>query len=218
MCGRKYASEELTWAEYREILDITGTPPNTNFQPNYNIAPTHIMPVAVHDSTQHVLKPMQWGLIPTWAKERNQSYSMINARAETVEEKPSYRNLLKSCRCAILVSGFYEWKREGKTKQAHRIQRADGKPMILAGLWADNGYLETTTYTLITTDATPAFEKVHNRLPAIIEPDQVKAWLHGSWNDAKHMTLPYQGVLDVEPVSNDVGNVRNNGPDLLTPI
>lgn len=218
MCGRKYASEELTWAEYREALDITGTPPNTNFQPNYNIAPTHIVPVAIWQNGRHVLVPLQWGLIPTWQKDWSRNYTMTNARAETVEEKPSFRNLLKSCRCAVLVSGFYEWKRAGKTKQAHRIQRADGEPMILAGLWADNEYLETTTYTLITTDATSAFEKVHNRLPAIIEPDQVKTWLHGSWNDAKHMTRPYQGPLNIAPVSNEVGNVRNNYPELLTTL
>lgn len=217
MCGRKYASEKLTWAEYREVLDITSIPPS-NLEPNYNIAPTDIMPVAVHESTQRVLRPMQWGLVPTWAKEHNRSYSMINARAETIEEKPSYRNLLKSCRCAVLVSGFYEWKRDGKINRAHRIQRADGAPMILARLWADNGYLETTTYTLITTAATPAFENVHHRLPAIIEPDQVTAWLHGRWNDAKAMTRPYQGALDIVSISHDVGNVRNNYPQLLTPL
>lgn len=216
MCGRKYASEELTWAEYREILDITGTP-STNLQPNYNIAPTHIMPVAVHEGSKHVLKPMQWGLIPTWQKDWSRNYSMINARSETLEEKPSFKNLLKSCRCAVLVSGFYEWKRDGKTKQAHRIQRADGSPMILAGLWADNGYLETTTYSLITTDATPAFEPIHNRLPAILERDQVAAWLHGPWNYAKPMTRPYGGDLDVQPVSNAVGNVRSNYAELIEP-
>ncbi|MEO9635806.1 MAG: SOS response-associated peptidase [Parasphingorhabdus sp.] len=215
MCGRKYASEELTWAEYREALDITGTPPNTNFQPNYNIAPTHVMPVAVHESTQHVLRPMMWGLVPTWAKDATRSYNMINARAETLEEKPSFKNLLKSCRCAVLVSGFYEWKRDGKTKQAYRIERADGEPMILAGLWAENGYLETTTYSIITTNATPAFGPIHNRLPAILERDQVATWLHGQWSHAKSMTEPYSGDLDVKPVGNAVGNVRNNYAELL---
>ncbi|GAB5483500.1 MAG: hypothetical protein Pars92KO_32570 [Parasphingorhabdus sp.] len=142
---------------------------------------------------------------------------MINARAETLEEKPSFKNLLKSCRCAVLVSGFFEWKRDGKLKQAHRIQRADGAPMILAGLWADNGYLETTTYSVITTGATLDFEPIHNRLPAILEPDQVATWLQGSWTDAKPMTEPYGGDLDVRPVSNDVGNVRNNSPELFKP-
>lgn len=214
MCGRKYVSEELTWSEYREILDIT-TIPTSNLQPDYNIAPTAIMPVAVHESGKHVLRPMQWGLIPTWAKDTTRSYSMTNARSETLEEKPSYRNLLKSCRCAILVSGFYEWKRNSRQKQAHRIQRVDGRPMILAGLWADNGYLDTVTYALITTEATPAFQSIHNRLPVILEPDQVEAWLHGSWNNAKPMTAPYVGDLDIKPVSNDVENVRNNHPGLI---
>lgn len=218
MCGRKYASEELTWAEYREVLDITSTPPNTNFQPNYNIAPTHVMPVAVNEGGQNVLRPMPWGLIPRWAKDSTRSYNMINARAETLEEKSSFKELLKSCRCAALVSGFYEWKRVGKSKQAHRIQRADGQPMILAGLWADNGHFEITTYTIVTTAATPAFEAIHNRLPAILESDQVSIWLRGGWSDAKPLTQPYGGELDVVPVSNDVGNVRNNYAELVRPL
>lgn len=214
MCGRKYASEGLTWAEYRDILDITALP-QSNLEPNYNIAPTHIMPVAVHENGKHVMRPMQWGLIPTWVNDATRSYNMINARAETLTEKPSFKNLLKSCRSAVLVSGFYEWKREGRTKQAHRIQRADGSPMILAGLWADNGFLETTTYSVITTAATPAFEPIHNRLPAILERDQVATWLQSSWNEAAPMTQPYFGDLEVVPVSNDVGNVRNNYRELL---
>lgn len=216
MCGRKYASEELTWAEYHDMLNIVQ--PTSNLQPNYNIAPTHIMPVAIWESGQTVLKPMQWGLIPTWAKDSSRSYAMTNARAETLTEKPSFKNLLRSCRCAVLVSGFYEWQREGKSKQAHKVQRRDGKPMILAGLWADNPVLETTTYTIITTAATPEFEPIHHRLPAMIEPDQLSRWLLGSWNDASAMVQPYDGAIDAIPVSNDVGNVRNNHPELLAPL
>ncbi len=216
MCGRKYASEELTWAEYREMLSIIQ--PTSNLQPNYNIAPTHIMPVCVWESGRASLKPMQWGLIPTWAKDTKRSYAMTNARSETLEEKPSFRNLLKSCRCAVLVSGFYEWKRDGKRKQAHKVQRSDGKPMILAGLWADNPVLETTTYTVVTTNATRAFAPIHNRLPAILEPDQVRTWLAGQWSEAGAMLEPYAGKIEAVPVSNDVGNVRNNHPELLNPV
>lgn len=217
MCGRKYASEELTWAEYRDILNITGIP-SSNLQPNYNIAPTQIMPVCIWQNGKPVLVPMQWGLIPTWAKDTTRSYNMINARSETLTEKASFKNLLKSCRCAVLVSGFYEWKRDGKSKQAHKIERSDGAPMILAGLWAENPTLETTTYTVITTAATPCFEPIHNRLPVILERDQVKGWLHGSWSDVEPILRPYTGELDVAAVSNDIGNVRNNYAGLLQSI
>ncbi len=216
MCGRKYASEELTWDEYREMLSIMQ--PTSNLQPNYNIAPTHIMPVCIWERGQTSLQPMQWGLIPTWAKDTTRSYMMTNARSETLEEKPSFKNLLKSCRCAVLVSGFYEWKRDGKSKQAHKVERSDGKPMILAGLWADNPVFETMTYTVITTAASPAFEPIHNRLPAILEPDQVQTWLNGQWSDARTILKPYTGEIDIVPVSNDVGNIRNNYPELLSPI
>lgn len=216
MCGRKYASEELTWTEYREMLNIIE--PSSNLQPNYNIAPTNIMPVCVWEAGRPVLRPMQWGLIPTWAKDTSRSYSMTNARSETLEEKPSFKNLLNSCRCAVLVSGFYEWKREGKSKQAYKIERSDGRPIILAGLWADNPFFETTTYSVITTAATPAFKAIHNRLPAILEPDQVRTWLEGQWTDAGSILRPYEGDIDVVAVSNDVGNVRNNHPELLRPL
>jgi len=217
MCGRKYSSKDLTWADYRESLMLI-KPPQSNLQPHYNIAPSHIMPVAHYESGQHVLSPMQWGLIPTWAKDNSRRFNMANARAETLEEKASFKNLIKSCRCAVLVSGFYEWQRDGKIKQAHKVEHRDDKPMILAGLYAHNPYMETTTYTLITTPASPSFSAIHHRQPAILDKEDVAGWLHGPWREAKNLTRPYSGDIKATPISNDVGSVRNNHIGLLNSI
>ncbi len=223
MCGRKYASEELTWAQYRDVLNITGNPPADNFQPNYNIAPTHEVPVAYEADGARQLERFKWGLIPGWSLDGKIGYSMFNARSETLTEKASFKRLVQQHRCAVMVSGFYEWKREGagkaQTKQAHKIQHTGGQPMIMAGLWTQNNKVlegkPLRTYTVITTGATPEFEPVHNRMPAILEPDQVSSWLNGSWDDAQDMLVPFAGQLDVIPVSNDVGSVKNNHARLL---
>ena len=215
MCGRKYASEELTWAEYREILDITQAPPDTNLQPNYNIAPTHKVPVCIEQDGERSLELLQWGLLPHWAKDKKVGYKMINARSETLEEKASFKPLLESHRCIVPVSGFYEWKRDGKGKQAHKIEHADGRPMLLAGLWTENSSLGVKTYTVVTTGATATFEAIHNRMPAILVKDQIGNWLAGEWKQAAELLSPFGGSLSIVPVSNDVGNVKNNYPELL---
>ncbi|GAB5483073.1 MAG: SOS response-associated peptidase [Parasphingorhabdus sp.] len=221
MCGRKYASEELTWAEYREILNIIPDQPS-NLAPNYNIAPTHQVLAFRKNAEEVRLSPLHWGLVPHWAKDAKKAGSMINARSETLEEKPSFRPLLKSRRCAVLVSGFYEWQRglgsTGKDKQAHKVERGDGRPMLLAGLWTRNDALNLESYTIVTTAATPDFAALHHRLPAILEPDQLDLWLTGEWDAARDLLTPYAGALNTAAISNAVGNVRNNGPELLKPI
>ncbi len=219
MCGRKYAKEELNWAEYRDALDILHAPPNTNFQPNYNIAPTHIVPVCISEMGERRLVPLQWGLVPFWAKDARIGYKMINARSETLEEKPSFRSLLKSRRCVVPISGFYEWKREGKAKQAYKIEHADGHTMMLAGLWAENGTLETQTYTVVTTAASDTLKSIHHRMPVILDgKEALGTWLEGDWKDAKQLTRGYSGELSAVPIDNAVGNVRNNYPELLEPL
>lgn len=218
MCGRKYAAEELNWAEYREMLNLVRPAPQTNFQPNYNIAPTHMVPVCYLESGKRTLEPLRWGLVPHWAKDPKIGFKMFNARSETLGEKTSFKGLLKDRRCVVPVSGFYEWKRDGKDKQAYKIAHESGAPMLLAGLWTDNAALDIRSYTVITTAATTAFSPIHNRMPAILAPDTVSAWLDDDWDDAHPLLAPFEGSLSVVPVSNEVGNVRNNYPELLTPL
>lgn len=228
MCGRKYGLEELTWAEYHAALSVIPPAPATNFQPNYNIAPTHEVPVGFEDKEgARRLGLMRWGLVPHWAKDAKVGYKMINARAETLTEKPSFRPLLERGRCAILVSGFYEWQKlenpknapkSAATKQAYKIALGSGQPMIMAGLWTRNHALEMESYTVITTAASEEMAPYHHRMPVILDRDRVDQWFGGDWAEAVALLAPHPGPLAIAPVDNAVGNVRNNYPELLDPL
>ena len=217
MCGRKYSKEELTWAEYREMLGIIQAPPNTNFQPNYNICPTQQVPVCLTADGDRILKLMHWGLLPPWAKDTKYAAKMINARAETVAEKPSFKQLLERNRCIIMVSGFYEWERSGKTKVPYKVERGDGQPMMLGGLWTHNSNLGMDSYSLITTAASPEFNKIHHRMPVVIDPENIEKWLESGWNEARTFADTYAGPIVKTEISSAVNSNRNNGPALLEP-
>lgn len=221
MCGRKYGGNELTWAEYRKRLILTTSPPETNFAPNYNIAPTHMVPVCHMSDGARVLELLSWGLVPSWAKDKKIGYKMINARAETLAEKPSFSPLLKSNRCIIPVSGFYEWKRNSKTdKQAFAIHRKDKVPLLMAGLWTTNKQLGISTYVVITRPANDYIDQIHNRMPVMMNEDQVLDWLEKDWPSASSLLsdeVAYE-QLEASPVSNDVGKVSNNYEDLMESI
>ncbi|MEP3246743.1 MAG: SOS response-associated peptidase [Sneathiella sp.] len=220
MCGRKYVAEGLNWQQYKEKLTLTTPPPQTNLEPNYNIAPTQTVLVCVFEEGRRLLKFLKWGLVPFWAKDQKIGAKMINARSESLEQKKSYSPLLLSHRCIVPVSGFYEWKRDGNFKQAHAIRRKDHEPLLMAGLWTENKLLEIGTYTVITRDANDVIRKIHHRMPAILHPDQVSTWLEGEWPKANScLNDSYLGdELEVHPVSNDVGNVRNNSKYLSDPL
>lgn len=201
------------------MLSLVPSVPATNFQPNHNIAPTHEVPVGYADGEgAHQLALMRWGLMPHWAKEAKIGAKMINARAETLTEKPSFKPLLKAHRCAILVSGFYEWQREGKAKQAHKIAHGSDAPMIMAGLWTKNPELDLTSYTVITTAASDEMARIHHRMPAILDPGAVDQWMDGDWDDAAPLLMPHPGPLAITAIPNAVGNVRNNYLELLDPL
>lgn len=222
MCGRKFNQEDLSWADYREIFNIVQPAPPSNFEPNYNICPTQLVPICINRDGERQIVPMHWGLVPHWAKDKKFAANMINARAETLAEKPAFRSLLAAHRCIILTSGFYEWQREHadgrKNKIPYKVMREDGRPMLLAGLWTENSALAVQSYAVITTDAPPAFAAIHHRAPAMLEPEQIATWLEGSWAEAQPLTQPYQGRLTSTMISSAVNSNRNNGPQLLTPV
>jgi len=218
MCGRKFSHEELTWAEYRDILSIVQPPPNSNFQPNYNICPTQQVPVCINRDGRRSLEVMHWGLVPGWAKDTKYAAKMINARAETLAEKPSFEPLLKNNRCIIMVSGFYEWQRDGQSKTPYKVERSDRQPMLLAGLWTHNDRLDIDSYAVITTAAPADFAAIHSRAPAILERAEIGIWLEGRWDDARDLAETYQGDLSTTQISSLVNSNRKNGPELLEPI
>jgi putative SOS response-associated peptidase YedK len=218
MCGRKFSHEELAWAEYRDILAIVQPPPNSNFQPNYNICPTQQVPVCINREGQRSLELLNWGLLPAWAKDTKYAAKMINARAETLTEKPSFKPLLEKNRCIIMVSGFYEWQRERQRKIPYKVERSDKEPMLLAGLWTRNDYLDINSYTVITTAAAASFAPIHDRSLVILERTDIDTWLDGAWDEARKLATTYQGNLSAIRISDAVNSNRNNGRHLLDPL
>jgi putative SOS response-associated peptidase YedK len=153
--------------------------------PNFNVAPTTLVYVLHRQDGGRVLDAMSWGLVPSWSKDKTRAASMINARSETLIEKPSFRNLLSKHRCVLPIQGFYEWQNlpsetKKPKKQAHYISRVDERPMTLAGLWTiwkqpDSSLLRTCT--IITTEANEKLSPIHHRMPVILERDSVEIWL-----------------------------------------
>jgi putative SOS response-associated peptidase YedK len=198
---------------------------------NYNVAPTQGVYTVFEDGGTRRLDTFHWGLVPFWAKDPKVGNRMINARAETIAEKNSYKRPFAKRRCIIPADGFYEWKKlEGqKKKQPMYMSRVDGEPFAFAGLWevwkdrnhtdADGEPLELLSCTIITGDPNDKVAEVHDRMPVMLPPDAWDTWLDRD----NHDTDALQGLLvpapsqliRVHPVSTDVNNVRNNGPELI---
>ena len=214
MCGRFafYSPSEATAA----LFGVDGA---LAVEPRYNIAPTQFV-AAIRDNEQHQreLVMLRWGLVPFWAKDPSIGNRMINARAETVAEKPSFRAAFKHRRCVVLADGFYEWHREGDVKTPYFISLVNGEPFALAGLWEDwkdrksGESLQTTT--LITTTANDFMQPLHHRMPVILQPDTADEWLAGP-NDYLQNAAERVPALRAWPVDRRVNNARNQGADLI---
>ncbi len=215
MCGRFafYSPSEAAAA----LFGATGS---VDFPPRYNIAPTQSVAAVRHGAdNERELVALRWGLIPFWAKDPSIGNRMINARAETVAEKPSYRNAYKHRRCVVLADGFYEWRKEGGGKTPYFISLASGKPFGLAGLWENWTDRETgesvQTTTLITTDANDFMAPLHHRMPVILEPGTAGDWLAGS-TELLDDVAAITPALQAWPVDRRVNNARNEGEELIS--
>lgn len=194
----------------------------TALAPRYNIAPTQYHPVMRQDEAG-VYYLHSWGLVPHWAKEKKLAWSMINARAESLREKPAFRNLLSRRRCLVPADGFYEWKQKGKAKQPWRILLCSGEPFFFAGLWdewrAPEGQSHHS-FTIITTEANELMAPIHDRMPAILGPSEAEQWLRlPDVEDALALLRPYPAeFMTAYPVPAAVGNVRNDSPELIEAV
>jgi len=215
MCGRFafYSPAEATAALFRVQMDVS-------IEARYNIAPTQFIPaVRDNDSNVRELVMLRWGLVPFWSKDPAIGNRMINARSETVAEKPSFRNAYKDRRCLILASGFYEWRKEGDIKTPYFITTADDSPFAFAGLWErwnsreSDESLQTTT--IITAAANDFMTSLHHRMPIILQSDAADRWLSGD-NDLINNVVDITPPLKAWPVDRRVNNARNEGPDLLS--
>ncbi len=201
------------------------------FTPQHNVAPTtRILAVAVDRERRRRLGRFQWGLVPSWAKDPSGSARLVNARSETVFEKPSFRHLVPSRRCIVPMDGFYEWRtvyeapRPAKApKEPVYITRRDGQPLAVAGLWsswrADDRSPWLHTCCVLTTDANDLIAPVHDRMPVVLEPSDWSAWLDPSRSDRAELTalmIPAAvDTIDLRAVSTRVNSVRNNDASLL---
>lgn len=217
MCGR--FTQAYTWQEVFEFYNLTGAA--RNLQPNYNIPPTQMINVIGATDDGLRMKDMRWGLIPRWWKKPLKDLpSTFNARAETVAEKPMFRSAFTRSRCLIPATGFYEWHRSGDRKQPYLVSMADGAPMTFAGLWESWSDPETgeevRSCTLLTTASNPFMQEIHHRMPVILTRDEFDIWLKGDASTV--MKSCNDNLLRAHKVDAAVGNVRNNGPELLQPI
>lgn len=220
MCGRftSLLSPELLAVIY-EIL----APAEQH--PRYNIAPTQTVSIVRQDATnRRELASAKWGLVPSWAKDPSIGNSLINARSETVAEKPSFRSAFKHRRCIVPASGFYEWVTVAGSKQPWYIKGHEDRPLSFAGLWEhwqspDGKVIETCS--IITTTANELMTPIHDRMPVILSPDSISSWLEPTSNpdDVKTLLRPCPPeILDIYTVSNLVNNPRFDGPSCIARV
>jgi putative SOS response-associated peptidase YedK len=225
MCGRS----SLTKTE-KEIEDrfhstfYSDELERYNPLPSFNIAPTQMSPVITSEEPDRI-HLFRWGLIPFWAKDKSIGAKMINARAETLLEKPSFRTLVSRYRCLVPLDGFYEWKKEGSVKVPYRIITTDNDIFAAAGLW--DRWLDAEhqtmvfSFTIITTPPNTLMKSIHDRMPAILLRQDESHWLDEDIQakDAMALLRPYPTEnMRAYKVSTRVNNVRNNTPDLILPL
>jgi putative SOS response-associated peptidase YedK len=206
---------------FRRLFGYADQP---NFPPRYNVAPTQAVPIVRQFEGQRRFALVRWGLIPSWVKDPRTFSLLINARGESVVEKPAFRAAMRRRRCLFPADGFYEWKAEGARKRPYFIRPKSGGPLAFAGLWetwtGPNGE-EQETAAIVTTNANRTCAAIHDRMPVIVEPAAFDLWLDSSKVDATTaaaLIAPApEGLLEVYEVSPAVNRVANDSPALIAP-
>ena len=223
MCGRFTATFEFSDIRVRWNLDQD----LPNYTPRFNVAPetSPNIPVIVRHKGSNECRLMHWGLIPHWAADPSIGNRMINARAETLTELPSFKSLVTRCRCIIPADGFYEWRKEGRRKVPMWVYLKDRKPFAFAGLWdvwskPDGKRVES--FTIITTEPNELVRPIHNRMPVILQPEDEVTWLdtsRTSFAKAKLVLKPYPDeLMDAHDVSAIVNSAKYEGPECIQPV
>jgi putative SOS response-associated peptidase YedK len=226
MCGRYIVEGVQEISERFQLRDI-GLP----FAPTFNAAPSELLPVVIADDDgERQLRLLRWGLIPKWSKPGSKGVQPINARVETLREKPMFRPLLSRHRCIVPASGYYEWRVEGGVKQPYFLTTKDREVFGFAGLYDETTDPEadgpaaaaTGSYTIITAGAHESLATFHDRMPVILRPEHEADWLSRDVTDPLEIEQllnprPASEMLTY-PVSKAVNNVRNDSPDLIEPI
>jgi putative SOS response-associated peptidase YedK len=215
MCGRYTLSTPVE--KLAEEFGLVGQLPD--LQPSYNVAPTREVPAVVSGGEGHRMEMLRWGLIPSWADDPGIGSRMINARSETVAEKPSFRRAFKKSRCLMLADGFYEWRKENGGKQPYYIRMKTGQPFAFAGLWeswnkGEGGEIHSCA--IITTDANDLMREIHHRMPVIMPPEYYELWLDPAVREPERLLPllePYPAAdMEAYPVSRRVNSPSNDEP------
>ncbi|SUS08727.1 putative SOS response-associated peptidase [uncultured Defluviicoccus sp.] len=223
MCGR--FSQLRAWSELVRLYRVTASQTPLKLPPRYNIAPTQDVPVVrrTREGDERELVTMRWGLVPFWARDLKGGAKMINARAETIAERPAFRDAFQRRRCLVAADGFYEWEKTQAGKQPCRITVADCRPFAFAGLWerwrsSEGEAIES--FTIIVTAANEQVRPLHDRMPMMLDVGQFGPWLDGgSGIKQLHALLrPYAGELTIRAVSTRVNSVANDDPGCIEPI
>lgn len=220
MCGRfviTSAPEAL-----RQLFDYVEQP---NFPPRYNVAPTQPIPVVIVDNGARHFRLMRWGLLPAWVNDPRNFTLLVNARSETVLEKPAFKNAIRRRRCLVPADGYYEWQATGGPKQPYFIHRADGRPMALAAVaetWLGPNGEELDTVAIVTAAASADLAVLHDRVPVTIAPDDFESWLDCRNDDVEAaiplMVPPRVGEFAWYAISTRVNRAANDDVQLLLPI
>lgn len=218
MCGRF-----ALYLQAGAFLDVFGCPPPEGLRPRFNIVPDGEIVAIVGSPEGRRAGRLRWGLLPPWAAAPNDRGRQINARSETVFEKPMFKSAALRHRCLIPASGFYEWQKGGKQSQPFFIHRADGAPVAMAGIWRRSTFGDTAraTCAILTTDAYPAIAGIHHRMPIMLDPDLWDAWLDPETTDTGRLQaalrpLP-EATIAAHAVSRAVNSPANDRPDLVLP-
>ena len=219
MCGRYTLKTPA--GRLAEEFGVEGSLPE--LPPNYNVAPTQGVAAVLEEGGQRRLEVLRWGLIPPWADDPQIGSRMINARAETAPEKPSFRRAFRERRCLIPADGFYEWKRTNGAKQPYYIHMKEGRPFAFAGLWEswkNDGGPEIRSCTILTTGANSLVGEIHDRMPVIVAPDAYDVWLDpdSEGDELRGLLAPYpEDEMEAYPVSRFVDSPSNNDERCIEP-
>jgi len=224
MCAR--FTQMMTWRAVWELYQLKIPLPADELRVRYNVAPTQRVAVVRMDPATGGREAvrLRWGLIPSWSKDEKIGQKLINARAETAASKPAFRAAFQHRRCIVPASGFFEWEAVGKKKQPHYIRRDDGLPLSFAGLWehwAPEDHEPLDTFTLLTTAANAFMSDLHTRMPVVLEPEEVGAWLDphtpAPQLEALLASRPWPGMRRT-PVNPIVNSWKNDVPACVEPV
>lgn len=209
MCGRYVIN--LTEKQLRKLEKIAQAEVDVEkfLKPHFNVAPSQKNIVVRKGS----IDEMVWGLVPSWSKERNTKFSTINARSESISEKPTYRNAFKNRRCIVPATGYYEWRVNTKPKIPYYFYPVEDDVFYFAGIW--DRWRDLNTYSVVTTEASESIRKIHHRMPVILDKSDVALWLEGSIDEVESLMQPANMSIKFHTVSTDVNKITNDSPDLI---